>query len=76
VRRVADATWPADALQLLGEAVLVVAARQAHQIEPAARRCATELRERDWGGDAELADQIDAALAWGPPSALRLVGSR
>lgn len=71
-----DATWLADALQLLGEAVLVVAARKAHQIEPAARRCATELRERDWGGDAELADQIDAALAWGPPSALRLVGSR
>ena len=28
-----------------------------------------------WPADA-LADQIDAALAWGPPSALPLVGSR
>jgi len=39
--------WPGDALQLLGDAVLVVARERKHDIEPAARRCVLELRDRD-----------------------------
>ena len=57
--------WPVDALQLLGDAVLAVVQR-AQDVESPARRCSEALRERDWEGDAELADQIEAALGWAP----------
>lgn len=63
--------WPRDALQVLGEAVLVVATTQQKEIVPAARRCTAELRDRGWAGDAELADQLDGAFGWGPASTLR-----
>lgn len=62
--------WPEDALQLLGDAVVVLA-QCAQEVESAARRCSDALREREWEGDAELADQIDAKLGWGPSPVLR-----
>lgn len=62
--------WPEDALQLLGEAVLVVAQHGA-DVESPAHRCCEELRERGWPGDTELADQIESKLAWGPSPMLR-----
>jgi len=63
--------WPGDALQLLGDAVLTVARERKHDIEPAARRCVLELRDRDWEGDADLATQIESVLGWGPVRLLR-----
>lgn len=63
--------WPGDALQLLGDAVLMVARWRRHDIEPAARRCVLELRDRGWQGDAELAAQIESSLGWGPAPLLR-----
>lgn len=63
--------WPVDALQLLGVAVLVVVGERGHDIEPAARRCVRDLRERGWEGDAELAAQIEAAFGSAPTPLLR-----
>lgn len=63
--------WPFDALQLLGDAVLMAVRERGHDIEPAARRCVRELRDRDWDGDAELATQIEATFGWAPTPLLR-----
>jgi len=60
------ARGPEDALQLLGDAVLEVARQRPDDIGTSARRCVAALRDRDWEGDPELADQIEAALGWGP----------
>jgi hypothetical protein len=66
-----EAAWPENALQLLGDAVLQVARQRPDDIRPAARRCVAALRDRDWEGDAELADQIEAAFGWGPMPLLK-----
>lgn len=60
-----DAVWPEDALQLMGDAVLVVVGERADALEPAGCRCAAALRDRGWEGDDELADQIEALLGVG-----------
>lgn len=70
-QRLAGEAWPDDALQLIGDAVLVVARGRAQDIEPAARRCVEELRERDWEGDDELAIRIESVFGWGPVPLLR-----
>ena len=67
---VAGRDWPVDALQLLGEAVFVVGEHR-HDIEPAARQCVRQLRDRDWEGDADLATQIEASFGWAPTLLLR-----
>ena len=66
-----DGAWPENALQLLGDAVLKVARQRPDDIGTAARRCVAALRDRDWEGDADLADQIDAALGWRPTLLLK-----
>lgn len=66
-----DGAWPENALQLLGDGALEVARQRPDDIRPAARRCVAALRDRDWEGDAELADQIEAALGWGPTPLLK-----
>ena len=66
-----DGAWPENALQLLGDGALEVARQRPDDIRPAARRCVAALRDRDWEGDAELADQIEAALGWGPTLLLK-----
>ena len=58
-------------MQLLGDAVLEVACQRPDDIRPAARRCVAALRDRDWEGDAELADQIESAFGWGPTPLLK-----
>lgn len=69
---VTERDWPVDALQLLGDGVLVVVReRRRHDVEPAARKCVRELRDRDWDGDTELATQIEAAFGWTPTPLLR-----
>ena len=66
-----DDAWPENAMQLLGDAVLEVACQRPDDIRPAARRCVAALRDRDWEGDAELADQIESAFGWGPTPLLK-----
>jgi hypothetical protein len=63
--------WPADALQLTGDGLLRAVIGGASRASDLAHRCATELRSRDWDGDAELADLLEAALGIGPVPLLR-----
>jgi hypothetical protein len=63
--------WPADALQLAGDGLLHTVIGGASRTADLARRCATELRSRDWEGDAELAELLEAALGIGPAPLLR-----
>jgi hypothetical protein len=62
---------PVEALQLAGDGLLAALAQHVDGAAPLARSCAALLRDRDWYGDAELAEQIDAALGDGPVPALR-----
>ena len=66
-------SWPENALQLLGDAVLAIAYQGVEDVDPPARRCVADLRDRGWEGDAELADQIESALGWGPTPLLRAI---
>lgn len=73
LQRLTRHDWPEDALQVVGEGVLVLAREPGVDIAPTARRCVRELRERCWRGDSELAGQIEAALGWtGTPMLLPL----
>lgn len=65
----ADA-WPGDALQLVGDALGRAAIGGSVRGADLARRCAAEVRSRDWGGDVELADALEARLG-GPVRMLR-----
>ncbi|MGH7921396.1 MAG: UPF0158 family protein [Candidatus Dormibacteraceae bacterium] len=65
--------WAGDALQLIGDGLLAAQAEAMAGAEELARRCAADLRERDWAGDEELADQIGATLGVAPASMLRPV---
>ena len=65
--------WPVEALQLLGDAVLMAVDALEREVEPAARWCVRELRDRGWEGDDELATQLEAAFGWTPAPLLRWV---
>ncbi|AQP44629.1 hypothetical protein RPIT_07225 [Tessaracoccus flavus] len=66
-----DRQRPQYSLQMTGDLVLVAVDGHGPAVEDAARRIATELRERDWEGDEELALQIEAAYGWVPVPLLR-----
>ena len=53
--------WPKEALQLVGDAVLVAVASGASEASVLARRCVAALGQRDWEGDVELAAALSAA---------------
>ena len=63
--------WPADALQLAGDGLLHAVIGGTSRASDLARRCATELRSREWDGDAELADLLEATLGIGTATPLR-----
>lgn len=67
---VLDDAWPDDALQLVGDALGRGAIGGSVRGDDLARRCAAELRSRDWEGDVELADALGARLG-GPVRLLR-----
>src|ERR1700733_12712533 len=73
-RRIVDVlsmeVWP-DLLQIAGDGLLVALTQQAEGAAELARRYAGELRDRDWAGDDELADQLDAAVGNRPAPMLR-----
>jgi hypothetical protein len=51
-----------DVLQLAGDGLLNAVEKDVDEATEPAAQCASALRERDWWGDEELADQLDAAL--------------
>jgi hypothetical protein len=60
-----------EALQLLGDGLLAALAEGvAGGMDSFVVQCAGRLRHRNWEGDQELADQLDAARAGGPVSKL------
>lgn len=63
--------WPVDALQLIGDGLLAALPRQVEHAPELAGDCVRALRDRDWTGDRELADQLDARLGTGPTPVLR-----
>jgi hypothetical protein len=63
--------WPADALQLIGDGLVAALAEKLSDAELVARTCVGALEERDWEGDAELADALKAKLGAGPIPLLR-----
>lgn len=76
VRLLAAATWPRDALQIIGDALVEALGSGAQETEPAARVCSAELRGRGWEGDDILADALDAKLGEGAAPSLQPVPVR
>jgi hypothetical protein len=66
-----DEPWPHDSLQLIGDGLLASARDKAQGSADLAHTCANALRERDWEGDPELAEVLDAATGSGPTPMLR-----
>ena len=60
-----------DALQLAGDGLSAAVMQQVEGAPELARRLVVLLRQRDWAGDDELADQLDAQLGSGPAPMLR-----
>ncbi len=63
--------WPDDSLQLIGDGLLAAVRDNAEGSIDPAQACVIALRERNWDGDRELADVVDAALGRGPSPMLR-----
>jgi hypothetical protein len=63
--------WPGDSLQLIGDGLLAAVRDSAEGSADPAQICVIALRGRDWEGDRELADALDAALGSGPTPKLR-----
>jgi hypothetical protein len=63
--------WPADSLQLIGDGLLAAVQGGIAGSADLALKCVKALRERDWDGDRELAEALDAALGKGPTPLLR-----
>ena len=51
--------WPDNTLQLIGDGLIAALGQRVGGAAALARRCVDLLRERDWTGDEELADQLD-----------------
>lgn len=58
--------WPENALQLIGDGLLLVLHAPTEGIDEAARRCVAALWDRGWEGDADLAAGLEVALGAGP----------
>ena len=71
VALVGDQLLPGDALQLIGDGLVVALALQTQGAADLAVACVRALRERGWDGDDELADQLGALLGTGPTPLLR-----
>lgn len=57
--------------QLLGDGLIIALTDHVDGAPAVATGCAAALRERDWAGDTELAEQLDALLGTGPTPLLR-----
>jgi hypothetical protein len=57
---------PDDALQLIGDGLLVALRQEVPEAPRLAGECASALRVRGWEGDDELADSLEARLGTAP----------
>src|SRR6478672_4784247 len=71
VALVGDQLLPGDALQLIGDGLVVALALQTQGAADLAVACARALRQRGWDGDDELGDQLGALLGAGPTPLMR-----
>jgi uncharacterized protein UPF0158 len=60
-----------EVLQMVGDGLLAVVAAGVAGATEVAAQCAVALRNRNWEGDSELADQLDAACGRGATPMLR-----
>lgn len=63
--------WPEDALQLIGDGLVVALRQRVHGAGELVARCAAMLRTREWDGDEVLADVLLARLGTAPTRLLR-----
>lgn len=63
--------WPGDCLQLAGDGLPVALGQHVAGAEDLARECVARLRTREWDGDDDLADAMEAQLSSGPARLLR-----
>ncbi len=63
--------WPDDSLQLIGDGLLAAVRDGVAGSVRIAMTCVDALRERDWDGDQELAEALEAALGNRPTPMLR-----
>lgn len=63
--------WPGDSLQLIGEGLVAAVRTGVDGSAKLAATCVEALRERDWDGDQELAEALEAAVGKSPTPMLR-----
>ena len=63
--------WPEDCLQLAGDGLRVALGQHVAGADDLARECVARLRAREWDGDDDLADVLEAQLGSGPARLLR-----
>ena len=63
--------FPSDALQLAGDGLLSALAQRADGAPALAGLLVSRLQERDWNGDEELVNQLEALLGTGPETELK-----
>lgn len=71
VRRLRARPWPGDALQLIGDGLLVALRLEVEEAAVLAGECVSALRVRGWPGDEELAEALGARLGMGATRLLR-----
>ncbi len=63
--------WPGHALQLIGDGLFPALAQNISRAPELVDRCVSELRERNWEGDEDLAAALMASLGTGPAPLLK-----
>ena len=71
VATLSQAPWPVDSLQIIGDGLLAAVRQGTAGSADLVQDCVNALRERQWAGDQELAEVLDAALGNGPTPMLR-----
>jgi len=71
VRLLVRRPWPVDALQLIGDGLLIALGHGVEGAAPLAAECVDALQARGWDGDAELREALQARLGTGPTRLLR-----
>jgi hypothetical protein len=67
----AERPWPEHALQLIGDGLMLALDADAAGVRAVTQECVSQLRDRDWEGDQELAESLESRLGTGPAPLLR-----
>lgn len=71
VQQLTGGPWPVDALQLVGDGLLIALGQRVERASAVATACAAALEARGWDGDDELADALKARMGTAPARLLR-----